>query len=202
MQKARISAASIDAVIITHLHGDHMAGLPFLFLACQFSSRRKRRLVVTGPRGSQKQLTSLANACYHVLSPDKLRFPVSYIEVDTGDEFTVSGARISAFAMNHTRPEVCLGYRIQIGGKTIAFSGDTDWCDALVTISDGADLLLIECTNYSTRIPGHLTYQQIVHHRNKLCARRIVLTHVGDELLRNASRVRLPIARDVGKIVL
>jgi ribonuclease BN (tRNA processing enzyme) len=202
MQKARISAASIDAVFITHLHGDHMAGLPFLLLDCQFSSRRKRRLVVRGPPGSREQLTSLVSACYRVLSQDKLRFPVSYIEVDAGDEFTVSGAQVSALTMNHTRSELCLGYRIRIGGKTIAFTGDTAWCNALATISDGADLLLIECTNYSTNTPGHLSYRQIARHRRELHARRIVLTHVGEELLRNAGKVRLPIARDGGRIIL
>ena len=202
MHKAGISAASIDAVLITHLHGDHIAGFPFLLLDCQFASRRKRRLVVRGPRGSTKRLTTLVGSCYRVLSHNKLRFPVSYIEVDPGDEFTVSGALVSTFAMSHSRADVCLGYRIHIGGKVIGITGDTGWCDSIVALSDGADLLLIEATNYSTNAPGHLSYRQIVRHADELRSRRIVLTHVGEELLRNAGKVRLPIARDGGKIVL
>jgi ribonuclease BN (tRNA processing enzyme) len=202
LQKARISAATIDAVLITHLHGDHIAGLPFLLLDCQFSSQRKRRLTVAGPRGSSRRLQTLANACYPNLSPRELSFTLVYQQVAAGDKFKLAGASVRTFAMNHSRATVCLGYRIHIAGKTIGVTGDTGWCDALVALSDGADLLLIEATNFSTNTPGHLSYQEIARHADALRSRRIVLTHVGEELLRNAGKVRLPIARDNGKIVL
>ena len=191
LQKARFSAATIDAVLITHLHGDHIAGLPFLLLDCQFSSERKRRLVVTGPHGSSKRLQTLVNASYPNLSPKRLSFRLTYQQVAAGDEFRLAGARVRAFAMNHTRATVCLGYHIQIAGKTIAVTGDSGWCDSLVTLSDGADLLLVEATTFSTNTPGHLSYRQIVRHADELHSRRIVLTHVGEELLRNAGKVRL-----------
>jgi ribonuclease BN (tRNA processing enzyme) len=200
LQKARISAATINAVLITHLHGDHLAGLPFLLLDCQFSSQRKRRLVVAGPRGSSKRLQTLVNACYPNLSPKELSFTLAYREVAAGDEFMLAGARVWAFAMNHSRATVCLGYRIRIAGKIIGVTGDTGWCGSLVPLSDGSDLLLIEATNFSTNTPGHLSYREIAGHADELRSRRIVLTHVGEELLRNVGRVRLPIARDNGKI--
>ena len=202
MHKARVLPSEVDGVLITHLHGDHVAGLPFLLLDYQFASGRKRRLVVTGPRGSKERLTSLATACFRELSADKLSFPVVYREVSAEDEITLSGARISAFGMIHSRTERCLGYRIRIGGKTIAVTGDTGWCESLVGLADGADLLLIECTAYSTSSPDHLNYLQIAAHRHELKSRRIVLTHTGDEVLRHARSVRLPIARDCGRIVL
>lgn len=202
MQKARISTASIDAVLITHLHGDHIAGLPFLLLDCQFSSQRKRRLLVTGPRGSARKLQALVNICYPEMSPHKLSFSLAYNQVAAGDQFMLAGARVSAFAMNHSRANISLGYRVHIGGKIIGITGDTGWSDSLVALSDGADLLLIEATNYSTNTPGHLSYRQIVRHADELRSRRIVLTHVGEELLRNACKVHLPIASDGGKIAL
>ena len=202
MQKAHLSPSAVDGVFITHLHGDHIAGLPFLFLEYHFASGRRRRLVVTGPRGLAKRLTTLATTCYRELSPDRLRFPVVYREVSAGGELTLFGACVSAFGMAHSRTELCLGYRICIAGKTIAVTGDTGWCPSIPALSDGADLLLIECTAYSTNSPDHLNYLQIAAHRDELTARRIVLTHVGEDLLRHARQVRLPIARDCGRIVL
>jgi len=202
MRKAHVCPSVVDGVLITHLHGDHVAGWPFLLLDCQFASGRKRRLVVAGPRGSARRLSTLATTCYRELSPDRLRFPILYKELAAGDELTLPGVRVSAFGMAHSRTELCLGYRIRIGEKTIAVTGDTGWCESLVTLSRGADALLIECTAYSTNSPDHLNYRQIAARRHELKARHIVLTHVGDELLRHARQVRLPIARDGGRIAL
>jgi ribonuclease BN (tRNA processing enzyme) len=202
MRKARLRPADVDGVLITHLHGDHVAGFPFLLLDYQFASQRKRPLVVVGPRGSARRLATLTTSCYRELSPDRLRFPVVYREVNAGDAFTLSGARVSALGTAHTPVERSLGYRIRLGGKTIAVTGDTGWCESLVTLSEGADLLLIECTAYSTDLSGHLNYLQIAARRHELKARRILLTHVGQELLRHTRQVRLPIARDGGRVVL
>jgi ribonuclease BN (tRNA processing enzyme) len=200
MQKASLRSSAVDGVLITHLHGDHVAGWPFLLLDYQFASKRNRRLVVAGPRGSAKRLATLATACYRELAPGRLRFPIVYRELSAGDELTLGEAHASAFAMAHGRTEPCLGYRIRLGGKTIAVTGDTGWCESLIALSAGADLLLVECTTYSSESPTHLSYLQIAAHRDELNARRIVLTHVGSNLLRHARRVRLPIARDCGRI--
>ncbi|HUJ09299.1 MAG TPA: MBL fold metallo-hydrolase [Verrucomicrobiae bacterium] len=201
LQKAGISAGNIDSVLITHLHGDHIAGLPFLLLDCEFSSKRKRPLLVTGPRGSAKRLQALVNSCYPELSPKKRSFALTYQQVAANNEFMLAGTRVTAFSMNHNQSGICLGYRLQAGKKVVSVTGDTGWCDSIVTLADGADLLLIECTNYSTETAGHLSYRDIAHHRHELRSRRIVLTHVGEELLRNSGRVRLPIARDGGRII-
>jgi len=202
LRKAHLQPEEIDAVLITHLHGDHVAGFPFLLLDFQFNSRRKRRLTVVGPRGSSRRLATLATTCYRELAQKNLHFPLACKQVNPGTELTLSGARISTIGMSHSRTERCLGYRIRAGGKTIAITGDTGWCKSLVTLADSADLLLIECTAYSTTSSDHLAYRQITAHRAELKVRRIVLTHVGEELLRHARRVRLPIARDGGRIVL
>jgi len=189
-------------VLITHLHGDHIAGLPFIVLDCQYISRRKRTLLVAGPRGSSKRLPKLITTCYSELSSDKLRFPITYREIRPAALFALAAARVTSFSMNHSQAGISLGYRIQISGKIIAITGDTGWCDSIVALADGADLLLIEASNYSTQVRGHLSYREIASHRKELTARRIVLTHLGEEVLANARNVRLPIARDNEKFVL
>ena len=63
-------------------------------------------------------------------------------------------------------------------------------------LADGADLFLTECTGFHPAAGGHLDYLTLANRRAELHARRIVLVHVGEELLRNRRKVRLPIARD------
>jgi ribonuclease BN (tRNA processing enzyme) len=196
LQRARIAVADIDAVLITHLHGDHMAGLPFLFLDCQYRSRRRRPLIVIGPRGSASRLDRLAAETFREVSRSRRQFPVRYREIVPGDTTRVAGAAVEAFRMRHSKRELCLGYRVAIAGKVIAFTGDTGWCEELVSLARGVDVLLTECTDYTTQQPTHLNYRKLRQHAKELRARRVVLTHVGEELLRHRRRVRWPIARD------
>ena len=196
LQRARISVNDIDAALISHLHGDHMAGLPFLFLDYQYRSRRRRPLVVVGPRGSASRLDRLAALTYEEVARARRRFRVRYCEIAPGDTMRVAGAAVTALRMRHKKREICLGYRVRIAGKVIAFTGDTGWSEELVPLARGADVLLTECTDYSSQASIHLNYRELRRHADELQARRVVLTHVGEELLRYRRRVRWPIARD------
>jgi ribonuclease BN (tRNA processing enzyme) len=196
LQRARIAVADIDAVLITHLHGDHVAGLPFLFLDCQYRSRRRRPLIVVGPRGSASHLDRLAVLTFEEVTRARRGFSVRYREIVSGGAMHVAGASVAAFRMRHMKQEVCLGYRITISGKSIAFTGDTGWCEGLVALARGTDVLLTECTDYTTQWPMHLNYRELRRHADELQTRRVMLTHVGEELLRHRRRVRWAIARD------
>lgn len=191
-----IDIAAIDAVLLTHLHGDHMAGLPFLLLDYQFGSRRRRPLIIAGPKPLAARLECLTTACYRELSRPKLRFRLRYQSLGAGQRRRLRTATITALPMAHTQSAPCLGYRIQLGNKLVAFTGDTAWCDSIIRLADGADLFLTECTSYHPVAGGHLDYFALAKHRTALRAKRIVLVHVGMDLLQNRRKVKLPIARD------
>ena len=78
----------------------------------------------------------------------------------------------------------------------IAYSGDTEWADTLIEASHGADLFVCECNFFDTRVPGHLDYQTLTEHRGEFTAQRIVLTHMGDEMLAHLPEVELEAASD------
>ena len=79
------------------------------------------------------------------------------------------------------------GVRLSGGGKTFAYSGDTEWTPTLETLADGADLFIVECYSGSRVIPGHLNWPKLRESLPRLAARRIALTHMGAAARRRAA---------------
>jgi ribonuclease BN (tRNA processing enzyme) len=78
--------------------------------------------------------------------------------------------------------------RIEIDGKVIAYSGDTEWTDALVTAAEGADLFICEATTFETKLEHHLDLRTLLERRSDLRCRRLLVTHMSDDILN-----RLPV---------
>ncbi len=196
LNRSRIPAEDIDFILITHLHGDHIGGVPMLLLDYQYRSRRTRPLVVIGSALCRDRLEALTESMYSELTKNRRRFPVVYKTIRPGRPISLRGLRIHAYRMQHTDRFPCLGYRIEYRHYAVAITGDTTWCDSIPAMSRGANLLLTECTDFDQRTPVHLSYTQLREHQAEIGAKRIVLTHVGDDLLQHRAKVRLHIARD------
>jgi ribonuclease BN (tRNA processing enzyme) len=76
------------------------------------------------------------------------------------------------------------------GDKRFAYSGDTEWVDALVSVAAGADLFIVECFAYSGELPGHITWDVLKPRLPDLRARRIMLTHMNPVMLAHLDEVR------------
>jgi ribonuclease BN (tRNA processing enzyme) len=196
LHRSKICPGDIDFVLITHLHGDHIGGLPMLLLDYQFRSRRTRPLVVIGSALCRTRLEALTNSMYPELTQKRRRFRVIYRTIRPGHAISIGGMHMRAYRMQHSERFPCFGYRIEYHGQAVAFTGDTTWCDSIPAMSRGANLLLTECTDFDERTPVHLSYTQFQEHEAEIGAKRIVLTHVGDDLLKNRRKVRHHIARD------
>lgn len=182
MKRDGHSADAIDAVLLSHLHGDHFAGLPFFFLTYIFDAPRSRPLTIVGPAGTESRVTDLYRAMYRDLSSRPMPFELRYAEMNPGVRTTIGAIDILPFAVPHSQTEISLGYRIGIGGKTILYSGDSGWTESLVTHSRDADLFICECCFFETRVDFHLDYPRIAENRARFGCRRLVLTHVGREV--------------------
>jgi ribonuclease BN (tRNA processing enzyme) len=77
--------------------------------------------------------------------------------------------------------------RIEAAGKTIAFSGDTGWTEALFRLAEGADLMICECSTFDRQLPYHLDYVTLLARRGELGCRRLILTHLGADVLERAA---------------
>jgi ribonuclease BN (tRNA processing enzyme) len=195
LKRQRIDPGAIGCVLLSHLHGDHIGGLPWLIIDGQFHGR-SRPLVIAGPPETRKRLTTAFEALYPGASDAERPFEMRVVELPEPGPREVGPAVVTAVPVIHTPPTNPHGLRVEYGGKVIAYSGDTEWTDALCELADGADLFVCECQEYDREVPGHLNYRTLSERRGELACRRLILTHLGEEMLVRAGELELEAAED------
>jgi ribonuclease BN (tRNA processing enzyme) len=190
-----------DFLIVSHLHGDHFGGLPFLLLEYMFETRRKKVLTIAGPPDLEERTLRMMATMFAHYSIDKLRPKLKWVVLQPGSSTRVGKYRVRAIRSPHTKPDISLSVRIDGGGKSVVFSGDSGWNDELVKLSDGADLFICECTYFeSSELTFHLNYPLLAANRDKFNVRRMVLTHLGREVLNHENEIAIEMGFDGMKI--
>jgi ribonuclease BN (tRNA processing enzyme) len=183
MHRWNVDRAAIDGVLLSHLHGDHIGGLPFVLLDAHFNVRRTRPLWIAGPPGTGARLVALMDAMFPGTDVRALRFPVEIADYALEAPNGLGDVTVTPYQVDHPCGAPPTALRIECDGRTVAYSGDTRWTDGLVRAAAGADLLLLECNAYDRRLPNHLDLGTLREHRTELRSRRIVLTHMGEAML-------------------
>lgn len=192
LQRQGIDPNRIGAVAVSHLHGDHFGGLPWLVLHARHVARRQTPLVIAGPEGTEDRFRRASE----VLFADSMRtdpqFGLEFRSYDLGKTLDVPGFRVTAYPVSHPSGAVSCGLRLEAGGRTLAFTGDTEWTDSLLDIARDADLLIAECYAWRTPTRYHMGWSIIEPRLGDLGARRVMLTHMNSEMLANAASIRDP----------
>lgn len=196
LKRAGVDVNDLDAILVSHLHGDHFAGIPFLFLTWSHESGRRRPVTIVGPAGTEERVRTLYAALYRDLAAKPMPFRVEFVEVEPGARIRIAGIDLLPFRVPHQETGVSLGFRVEVEGKAILYSGDTGWTEELVVQSEGTDLFICECCFFETRVDFHLDYPRIAENHRRFGCRRLVLTHVGREVLAHRDEVALEIADD------
>ena len=180
-----IAIDELDAILISHFHGDHFGGVPLLLLAALYEDERKRPLWIAGPPGVEARVRRLAASMGHDLDGRKWTFPITFEDLPAGRRCEVGPARVQSFETHHSPDAIPHGLRIDAGGPKIAYSGDTGWFDALPEHIAGSDLFICECTyrhNDQDGFDYHLSHDQLCEHRARFDCGRMVITHLGEEM--------------------
>ncbi|HYE92577.1 MAG TPA: MBL fold metallo-hydrolase [Terriglobales bacterium] len=187
---------SIDAILLTHLHGDHCGGVPFLLIDAMLGARRTRPLTIAGPPDLRARMDGIREALFpgsEVMTP---KFPLTWIELPPGRAHAVLDLEVTAQPARHTAATNPTSLRVRAGDKILAYTGDTEWTDDVAKIAAGADLLVAECYFYDKPVKWHLNYPTIAALRGRTGARRMILTHMSKEMLAHADAVPEECAHD------
>jgi len=195
LRHAGLDPGEIGMVFVSHLHGDHFGGLPFLILDGQFS-RRSTPLQVAGPPGIRARLAEAMEVLFPGSSQAQRRFPVQVTELDTdGTPAVLGAAAVRGWQVEHACGAPPLALRVDLGGVSFAYSADTQWTAALAQAVRGADLFAVEAYTFDRPVRYHLDYQTLRAHF-EISARRIVLTHMSMAMLTRLADAEMPAAYD------
>lgn len=183
MQQQNIDPTTVDDILLSHLHGDHFGGVPFFLLHAQFVAKRERPLTILGPEGTERRISDALDVLFPDLKETAWRFPLTFVELKACHRDKIGNVEILPYLVDHPSGAPSLAFRLEIGNKVLAFSGDTRWTEALVQIADDADLLIAECHSCRPNGIHHLDWQTLNEHGKDLRAKRILLTHMSQSML-------------------
>jgi ribonuclease BN (tRNA processing enzyme) len=195
MKRYGVVPNEVATVVLSHLHGDHFGGLPFLILDGQFA-RRTTPLMVAGPPGVRERVERAMEVLFPGSTRVERRFAVDYVELGERVPTPVAGARLTAFAVEHPSGAPAFALRIEYGGRTLTYSGDTEWTESLVEAARNADCFVCEAYTFDRKLRFHLDYATVRAEAARLGARRIVLTHMGPSMLARQAEADFECASD------
>jgi ribonuclease BN (tRNA processing enzyme) len=200
LKRQGIARDDIDLILITHFHGDHFGGLPFLLLDAQFT-RRTRPLTIAGPEGIEMRLSQVMEALFENSSKTKPRFDLSVVALKPEETRTFGAVTVTPFPVVHGESGgPFLAYRVEAEGRIIAYSADTEWTETLIPAARHADLFIAEAYYYDKIMRNHLSLTTLEAHLPEINAKRLVLTHMSDDMLERRDTLAYTTAED-GMIV-
>ena len=196
LKRCSIARNDIDLILVTHFHGDHFAGLPFFLLDAQFS-RRSRPLVVAGPEGIEARLMQVMEALFENSSRTIPKFELAVVALSPEQTRSFGAVKVTPFPVVHgDSGGPFLAYRIEAEARVIAYSADTEWTEMLVPLARGADLFIAEAYTYDRIVKNHLSLATLEAHLAEIAPKRLILTHVSDDMLGRLETLKHTAAHD------
>lgn len=192
MNRAKLDPNAVGCILISHLHGDHFSGLVWWLMHSHYVSNRMTPLTIVGPAGIQERVAATAEALFPGSSALDLRYRLEYRECANRVPLEIGGLKVIPFHAVHESGAPAHAFRIEGGGRSLGFSGDTEWTDDLALCARGTDLFIVDCFGYDADIGCHMSWKTVSSRLDALQARRFMLTHMGPEMLARTGEVRDP----------
>ena len=200
MRRYGVVPNDIDMILLTHLHGDHFGGIPFFVLDAQLISKRNRPLVIVGPPGTKSRVMAAMEIFFPGSSQIQQTFSLDIRELAPDHAQTVNEVIITAYRVQHPAGDPSLALRIECNGKIITYSGDTEWTETLLPAARGADLLIAEAYFFEKKVKFHLDFHTLMAHLDELQPKRLIVTHMSEDMLARLKEIPCECAED-GKLI-
>lgn len=197
MKRLGIDRNAIRTIVVTHFHADHFGGVPFFMLDAQFFSKRREPLTIVGPVGLADWYERVMETAFPGSSQASQKFELRLVEIAAGQTLDIGDVKVSAFQALHGPPGgPYYAVRIEAEGRSVAYTGDTEWTPDLIPAARDADLFIAEAYFRDKTIATHLSLDAIEANLAELRPKRLVLTHMSDDMLHHADRMRYETAED------
>ena len=184
-----IARDAIDTILVSHFHGDHFGGVPFFMLKSLFG-KRTRPLTIAGPPGIETWYVRAMETAFEHSSRIKPAFDLRIVSLAERVATGIGSLQVTPFPVVHGNSGgPFYGYRIALEGRIIAYSGDTEWTDTLIEIGRDADLFVIESYAYDKPYRNHLDLKTIERNLARINPKRLVLTHMSEDMLAHRHEV-------------
>ena len=197
LKKNLINLNDIQTIFITHFHADHFGGIPFFILDSQFFSKRQKPLTIVGPNGLANWYKKVMEVSFPGSSKTKLKFEFSLVEINAGEKINIDNVVVESYQAQHgILNGPFLSYRLTAGEKVISYTGDTESTDDLIHVGKEADIFIAEAYFFDKLIPYHLNLASIVQNLPKIKPKRLILTHMSDDMLGMLKEIKHEVAFD------
>jgi ribonuclease BN (tRNA processing enzyme) len=196
MKRGGFDPRRLDAIFLSHLHGDHFAGIPFFFIEYLYLKPRDNPLTIAGPPGTEERIRRLYGIMYGSGKTEIEFPPVSFVILNPERPQSIAAIEVFPFRVPHQTHDVSLGLKVTYEGKQILFSGDSAWTDAFIRHAGGVDLFLCECSFFNEQPGMHLSYHALEAHLARLKCKKLVLTHLGEDMLARRHELSTTTAED------
>lgn len=201
MKKAGIDPNRMGSILISHLHGDHFGGLPFMLLDAQFS-HRTTPVSVFGPPGISDRVRQATEILFPGAWQVQRRFEILFTEIGKNNPFDTGPFKVIPFEVVHESGAPSYGFRIEAENLAIAYSGDTEWTENLIKAAEGAEIFISEAWFYERPGKFHMDFVTLLKHRSRLGCKRLIVTHMGPGTLQHAGDLPVETAYDGLEITL
>jgi ribonuclease BN (tRNA processing enzyme) len=195
LKELGIDPREIDGIVVSHFHGDHSGGIPFFLLDAKYENPRTRPLVIVGPPGIEQRVKDMCSA-FSYFCDEESEYEARFHELSTEGPIDVGGLAVHSYPAHHhpeTSPHMVA---LESEQRRLFFTGDTGWHEALPERVGAASLLISECVYYEPVFEYHLSHVQLERYRDRFRCDRMILTHLGSQVLGDRDRMQFDTAEE------